>query len=177
MLYLTKPFNFAFLQLCLLLELHCIDGWSSCRDSVHEKVIKFTVFFSHLWLIPERKHTLIHIISFAVQMSDHEVIPYVKLPLKPGRVKPTSGQQVEAGSLSWNFYALTECVYFLIHYKKWWVNQKVSHTWKNTKHRGCSFELYSNCLKPLDSPQLGWKIYKIRLFSTSASHPSQVKTV
>lgn len=47
-------------------------------------------------------------------MSDHEVIPYVKLPLKPGRVKPTSGQQVEADSLSWNFYALTECVYFLI---------------------------------------------------------------
>lgn len=29
-------------------------------------------------------------------MSDHEVIPYVQLPLKPVRVMPASGQQVRS---------------------------------------------------------------------------------
>lgn len=50
------------------------------------------------------------------------------------RVMPTSGQQVRSRFTFTNFYALTECVYFLIHYKEWWVNQKVSqHLEKHQK--------------------------------------------
>lgn len=41
----------------------------------------------------EKTPTLIHIILFAVQMSNHEAIPYVKLPLRSVRVMPASGQQ------------------------------------------------------------------------------------
>lgn len=129
-------------------------------------------------MIPERKHPHWYIL-FCLQYG----CLIVKLFLCETSIKVSQSHACKwtarsrADLLSYHFYALKEYVYFLINYKEWWVNHKEPECLDKHQKLWMFFELYSNCTKPLDSPQLGWKSYKIRYFSTSASHSSQEEIV